>query len=280
MHKNYFFKLTSMAFATFLLLAACQPKTPPTNLWELDQTITLPGINPIGLAVVGDTFWLSDGDHNRVIALSEKAVELDRINGLDRPMRLAADAGVLWIPQYGSDTILQHHIQTKNQTPLLLSETLDAPAAVALFKNEKAIADFYNHRILYFNGVDWISFGEQGKAAGAFYYPTDVQITAHYIWVADAYNNRVQVFNKQGNFVRMIGEDQKMNAATGLFVSEDQVFVTDFENHRVLVFFHDGQLAQEISEGLEKPIDALVKEGALFIIDYKTSLMKRYYFND
>ena len=96
---------------------------------------------------------------------------------------------------------------------------------------------------MYFNGADWISIGTEGKDAGQFYYPTDVQITDQNIWVADAYNNRIQLFDKRGTFVRMIGVDQKMNAATGLYVSETQVFVTDFENHRLLVFFKDGQLA-------------------------------------
>ena len=35
-----------------------------------------------------------------------------------------------------------------------------------------AIADFYNHRILFGNKGDWISFGKEGKAEGEFYYPT------------------------------------------------------------------------------------------------------------
>jgi hypothetical protein len=106
-----------------------------------------------------------------------------------------------------------------------------------------------------------------------------VQITADHIWVADAYNNRIQLFNKQGAFVRIIGADQKMNAATGLFVSENQVFVTDFEHHRLLVFFKDGQLAQVIEAGLEKPIDAIIHEEKLYVIDYKKQQMNRYYFD-
>jgi DNA-binding beta-propeller fold protein YncE len=132
---------------------------------------------------------------------------------------------------------------------------------------------------LYSNGLDWISIGTEGKEAGQFYYPTDVQITADHIWVADAYNNRIQVFDKQGDFIRIIGADQKMNAATGLFVSENQVFVTDFENHRLLVFFKDGQFAQVIEAGLEKPIDAIIHEEKLYVIDYKKQQMNRYYFD-
>jgi len=32
-----------------------------------------------------------------------------------------------------------------------IPDSLDAPAGVALYEEEIAIADFYNHRILYFN---------------------------------------------------------------------------------------------------------------------------------
>jgi hypothetical protein len=82
-----------------------------------------------------------------------------------------------------------------------------------------------------------------------------------------------------GAFVKMLGVSEKMNGATGLFVTEDQLFVTDFENQRVLVFFQDGQLAQVLEQGLEKPIDAMVMNDTLYIVDYKKSQMNLYYFD-
>ncbi|MCW1952993.1 MAG: hypothetical protein KIH80_002345, partial [Flavobacteriia bacterium] len=181
--------------------------------------------------------------------------------------------------RYGSDTVIGVHPLSMKRDVLAVSDSLDAPAAVSFFGKEKAIADFYNHRILYFNGDSWLSFGKEGKDLGDFYYPTDLQITEQFIWVADAYNNRVQVFDKEGQFVKVIGVSQKMNAATGLFVSEDQLFVTDFENHRLLVFYHDGQLAQVLEQDLEKPIDALIVRDSLYVADYKKSQLQLYYFD-
>jgi hypothetical protein len=262
-----------------LLLTACQTKVPPTNLWVLSETVSLPGINPIGIAALGDRIWLSDGDHNRLVAVNSKGLLLDSITDLDRPMHIAAYNGLLWIPQYGADTILSYNTNTRVRLPMVVSDSLDAPAAVAFLGEEKAIVDFYNHRILFFNGDQWISIGQEGKKEGDFYYPTDVQITDQNIWVADAYNNRIQVFDKSGAFVKMLGVSEKMNAATGLFVTKDQLFVTDFENQRVLVFFQDGQLAQVLEQGLEKPIDAMVKNDTLYIVDYKKSQMNLYYFD-
>lgn len=273
---KYIFLIISVSFVT---LVSCQRKTPPTQQWILEDSLSLPGINPIGIGVFEEQFWLSDGDHNRLVAVNNLGQVLDSILELDRPMHIDANAQGLWVPQYGSDTIAQFKLPSKATLPLILKDSLDAPASISVFGAERAIADFYNHRVLYSNGLDWISIGTEGKEAGQFYYPTDVQITADHIWVADAYNNRIQVFDKQGDFIRIIGADQKMNAATGLFVSENQVFVTDFENHRLLVFFKDGQLAQVIEDGLEKPIDAIIHEEKLYVIDYKKQQMNRYYFD-
>ena len=151
-----------------------------------------------------------------------------------------------------------------------LSDSLDAPAAVAVRGSEKAIVDFYNHRILFSEKEgDWISFGKEGNYQGDFYFPTDVQITDSLIWVADAYNNRIQTFDKKGNWKKVIGADQGMNAATGLYVSENAVFVADFENNRVLVFDQEGELKQTLTDYILKPIDVLVQDDRLITLNFR-----------
>ena len=94
--------------------------------------------------------------------------------------------------------------------------------------------------------------------------------------MADAYNNRLQKFTKTGTHLLTVGEEQKMNAATGIFVSETQVFSTDFENNRVLVFSLDGTYVQELKEQISKPTDMLIKEGTLYIANYKSSSLSVY----
>jgi hypothetical protein len=184
-------------------------------------------------------------------------------------MHIASLENVLYVPLYGNDIIAR--IAKKAVLTMPLTDSLDAPAGVSVYGKERAIADFYNHRILYSeDGQDYISIGRQGKADGEFYYPTDVQITEDHIWVADAYNNRVQVFDKSGIFEKSVGAAQHINAATGIYVSGTELFITDFENNRVLVFDHDGILKQVIEEGVEKPTDILEYEGILYITNYKS----------
>ena len=251
-----------LAGAVFLI--GCAEKT---KSWQLNKVVQLDGVNPIGIAYTDEGLWLSDGDHNRLVLVDTNGVTLQTIDDLERPMHLDAFENTLFVPQYGNDIISV--IDSKGNFPLQLSDSLDAPAGVSVFEQEKAVADFYNHRILYDNGAEWISFGKEGKAEGDFYYPTDVQITEDAIWIADAYNNRIQVFDKQGNFLKIIGADQKMNAATGIYVSDDEVFITDFENDRILIFDHDGILKQTLSEDIAKPTDMLVVEDKLYITNYR-----------
>lgn len=263
---------TGVLLAVLLISCTQEPKIMD---WQLAKTVELDGINPIGIAQDTDGIWLSDGDHHRIVQIKDNGEVLQSVDSLDRPMHIAAQGGKVFIPQYGNDQILIRDIHTA--IPLVVGDSLDAPAGVAVDGPAIAIADFYNHRIVFTaNGTDWTSFGVEGKAHGEFYYPTDVHLTEGKIWVADAYNNRVQVFDRQGTFLKVIGEDQRMNAATGLYVFESTVYVTDFENDRVLVFDEDGNLKQEIKKGIAKPTDILIRNKQLLIANYKDSSLSIY----
>ena len=245
-------------------LISCSTETKP---WVFEKKIEIEGVNPIGIVEVDQGLWLSDGDHNRLILIDKQGKALKTIGGLSRPMHIDQKDNEVYVPEYGKDEVTVFGENSRYVLPL--NETPDAPAGVAVFDDEIAVVDFYNNRILYSNGEEWISFGKEGKKEGEFYYPTDIQIVEKEIYVADAYNNRIQVFDKKGTFKRMIGASEKMNAATGMFVSNDEVFVTDFENDRVLVFKHNGELKQILKGDVKKPIDALIVDDALYIINYR-----------
>ncbi|WP_350293021.1 NHL repeat-containing protein [uncultured Croceitalea sp.] len=260
-----------------ILFSACKQKEEVPKEWKLSNIVQLEGVNPIGIAEVDGSIWLSDGDHNRLVQINNQGKILKTIDSLDRPMHIATDGASLFIPQYGRDNVAVY--KNGNMEELVVGDSLDAPAGVDVYEREKAIADFYNNRILFNNGKNWISFGKEGKKQGEFYYPTDVQITDSLIWVADAYNNRIQVFDKQGNFVKMMGQDQKMNAATGIYVSDKEVFITDFENDRVLIFDKNGNLKQTLKDEIEKPTDMIIMNNTLYIINYRNGKLSSYTLN-
>ena len=50
------------------------------------------------------------------------------------------------------------------------------------------------------------SWGQQGSAPGQFHDPTGIAIQANEVFVADARNGRIQVFDRDGNLLRVFGE--------------------------------------------------------------------------
>ncbi len=248
-----------------MLTASCYSYKP----WSMSKQIPLNGVSPIGLVEQKGDLWISDGDHNRMIKTNFSGKMLDSISDFDRPMHISNQDGKLYIPNYGADNIVIVDENKKIET-LNLPDTLDAPSGISVVEDEIAIADFYNHRILYFDGAKWISIGEEGHENGDLYYPTDVQIFGDKIYVADAYNNRLQVFNKKGESILLIGEEEKMNASTGVFIaSEKELYITDFENNKVNVYNAKGELHQTLSTGLSKPIDLIKTNNKLVVINYK-----------
>ncbi len=260
-----------------LCWTACTPATKTTAplSFQLATTFALDSLAPIGLAVYKDQLWVSDGDNNRLVSLTATG-EIDQlITGLERPMHLDSDEDYLYVPEYGIDSIRLINATGKVGT-LPVGLPLDAPAGVSISGDNVALADFYNHQVVYYHNQQWKTLGKKGNGASEFHYPTDVQWTNDALYVADAYNHRVQVFDHQGQHLRTIGEQDSMNAATGIHVQDSLLAVTDFEQNRVLIYSTNGPRLQIIAGGLDKPTDVLFWKGDLYVLNYGNGALQRY----
>ncbi len=246
-----------------LLLASCGESY---SHWEIQNTIELEYERPMGIAIQGNDFWISDAFDNSVNRYDSNFKLIESVDGFERPMHITANNNTVYIPEYGSDKIIT--IQNSQKDTFDIPLELDAPAGFDIVDGKSAVVNFYGHSIVYGSSDDWIEFGEDGEADGNFHSPTDVQIFNDTIYVADAYNHRVQVFDNTGKHLRSIGEDLSLDNVAGLFVTTKEIFVTDFENHRVLVLDRQGNVLDEINEGLDKPIDLIVKNDRLFVINF------------
>ena len=92
-----------------------------------------------------------------------------------------------------------------------------------------------------------LSFGEKGSGDGMFKYPKGVAVTdKDEIVVADQLNNRVQVFDSNGTFLRFFGH-QGENAGEfkhpfGIAINKDKnIFVADNGNHRIQILSWEGR---------------------------------------
>lgn len=105
------------------------------------------------------------------------------------------------------------------------------------------IADGYgNSRVVKFNkaGQFLKAWGKKGTGPGEFNLPHSVQVdAAGKVYVADRENNRIQVFDAGGQFLRQI----EGIAPFGLFITPDQVlFVADGRANRVVKMTLDGKI--------------------------------------
>lgn len=253
-----------------LLLTSCLPNSG----WQATEAIMINDISPIGITIIDDRIWLADGDHNRMVQINMAGKVISTIDSVERPMHLCTDGETILIPSYGSDAILM--LSDNGIDTLDVSLDLDAPAAIATDGNMKVIADFYNHRLVVYDDDLWTTWGEKGEADGQFHYPTDVHIYNTKVYVADAYNNRGQVFDRTGNHLLSFGEEEDFNAATGIFVNEEHIYLTDFENDRLLVFDHQGEKLRSFDSGFDKPIDVIELGNELWVLNYKGQYISRF----
>ena len=267
--------INSLLFICIVLFsfASCkhETKTDTSTIpkaWNFVKNIPLDSFGIISMAQAdGSNFWLSDADNNQLVLMDKDGKVVETKSGdFDRPMHLSKNANAVLVANYGSDNLLS--FQNGKAEKISFSEKFDAPSGIDQSGDKIAVADFYNHRIVYKQGDKTSSFGKKGDAAGEFTYPTDVQFANEKIYVADAYNHRIQVFDLMGKHLQTIGEAEKMNATTGVFVNDKNIFATDFENNRILIYDLEGKLVQEIKDNLDKPTDVLVVDNQLFVTNY------------
>jgi len=262
------------------LFASCnnptkQQAAPAT--WKYNKTISLDSLGPVGIALDKDeNLFITDADNNRIIKMNPEGKLLQIFENFDRPMHVSWRDTSLFIAEYGADEIskLSH-----DQKETLASKfEFDAISGVDEYRGSLYAADFYNHRVTCQTQDSTFEIGSKGKENGQFTYPTDIQIENEKIYVADAYNHRVQVFGLDGKHLLTVGEAEKINAATGLFVTKNNIFITDFENSRILVYDLNGLLIQVLNEGLDKPADVIAKDSKLLVVNYHGRSISQYDF--
>lgn len=252
---------------TILLLMGCN-KSSESIVWQYVKTIKTEGVQPEGIINSDIGIWLSDPNKNRLVLIDSEGVIKRTEDSLNKPMHLASDGRFIFIPLSGSAQITMTDGVNSGVVPM--EEKLNTPSSVSVYQREMGISDQNNHRILFStDGQTWNSIGSKGNKKGELLNPSDVHITTDKIWIADTGNNRIQAFDKSGNSMLLIGEDNKLKHPKGLFVNETNVFVSDTGNDRVLVFDLKGNLLHEITEHIKAPSDVLIIEGKLYVINGK-----------
>ena len=144
------------------------------------------------------------------------------------------------------------------------------PTDVAVADNgDFFVSDGYgNSRVVKFDkdGKFLLAWGKKGKAPGEFNLPHAVRIDSKgLLYVADRENNRIQVFDQQGKFIRQFGGF----APYGLFLApDDHLYIADGRADRILHLSPEGKTLETWGSRGHDPGQFLMPHGITVAPDH------------
>ena len=87
---------------------------------------------------------------------------------------------------------------------------------------------------------------EEGSPPGVFCYPNDIALSPvdNNIYICDSGNNRVQVYNASGEYLFLF--DEKMNGPSGVCISHNKIYVTQYYSHCVNMYSTDTKFEKSV----------------------------------
>ena len=134
-------------------------------------------------------------------------------------------------------------IQIKEST---YGENILNPFGIAIDQQDQLIVTTpYKIHVLDSDGTLIREWGGFGRNAGEFYNASGIDVNDQgVIYVVDQSNDRVQIFDMDGNFLSVIGVKQRapgyFNSPNGIAIVNDYVYVADGQNSRIQKFNQDG----------------------------------------
>lgn len=153
----------------------------------------------------------------------------------------------------------------------MLTASLATIAALTLLVLITADADAYPSGSHLYK-TEWV-----GKPTGLLSQPNDATVVGNNVYVVDTGNNRIQVFDQDGNFKFAWGQagagNGQFNSPLGIDSEGNRIYVADQLNHRIQVFDLNGQFVGKFGTqgtGLQQftyPRGVAINNNVVYIAD-------------
>ena len=145
------------------------------------------------------------------------------------------------------------------------------PCGLTLYNNQVYVCDTCNNQILVFDlDLNFIrSIGSYGKGRGKFEAPVDVKFDRDgYMYIADYGNERVQVLDRSGHFIRVFGEGK---CPAALHIVDNYVYVCTRRN--IAVYRTSGQFVTSFGGFSQCAKITSYADGFIYVCDFWNGLI-------
>ncbi|WP_147534111.1 6-bladed beta-propeller [Bacillus marasmi] len=261
----------------------------PTGEVEFRSTIfgtfEEPLKKPMDVAKVGEYIYVSDTGNKQIQVFDQSGTPITKfgkkgtkegefqfpygIDGDEQGNVYVADMYNGKISVFNSKGEFQHYFKETGKETLI-----KAPGGLRIVDNKIYVTDIEKHKVFVFglDGEKVAEIGGAGTGEGQFIAPNSVAVDEDQnVYVSDSGNNRVQVFNKDGKFEKIIngskdgkGQSSFVNPRGIGVDGRGNVYIVNNLSHNIYVYDKDGN-QENVLGGMGSNNDQLYLPNGLYV---------------
>jgi DNA-binding beta-propeller fold protein YncE len=273
------------------MVAAVDTSGPPVFTQALYGDFNAPLAKPMDVTKMGEFVYVSDATNKQIHVFDQSGTSVFKFGEegskegqFNFPYGIAGDKDShIYVADLYNGNISIFDSKGKFikyfEAKLGNDKSLTSPGGLRIFNGKLYVTDIKENKLFVFNleGEKLLEIGGPGMNEGEFLAPNAVTVDLdQQIYVTDSGNNRVQIFDKDGKFLKIIngspdgkGDPLFLNPRGVAVDSKGTVYVVNNLSHNIYAFDKDGKEIFQLG-GMGTENDQLYLPNGLFIDDRDT----------